>query len=279
MKNKIFPCIWFDGQAEEAARFYASVFADVVVRPLNSFVVTFEIAGQKFMCINGGPRFRPNPSLSFYTVCETESEIEAIWEQLTTGGKVLMPLDRYDWSEKYGWVEDRYGVSWQLTLRKVADLGQKFTPALMFVGEQFGQAEAAIQRYLSIFDDSTIHFIHRYAAEDELQGGKIAHSQFSLLGQRFVAIDSGFSHDFNFTEGLSLYIDCPDQAAIDHYWNRLSEGGSAGQCGWLKDAFGLSWQVVPALLPELMSDPEKAPRVMEAFRQMTKFDIETLINA
>jgi predicted 3-demethylubiquinone-9 3-methyltransferase (glyoxalase superfamily) len=110
-----------------------------------------------------------------------------------------------------------------------------------------------------------------------LQAGKIAHAKFNLLGQEFILMDSGLFHDHTFTEGISLVIECQDQDEIDHYWNELSRGGSEGKCGWLKDTFGLSWQVVPAILPELMSDPEKAEGVMRAFRQMTKFEINKLL--
>jgi predicted 3-demethylubiquinone-9 3-methyltransferase (glyoxalase superfamily) len=217
--------------------------------------------------------------MSFYTICETEEEIMTLWEKLMEGGKAMMPLETYDWSEKYGWVADRFGVSWQLTLGKIADLGQKITPALMYTGDQFGRAEEAMKWYTSIFDDSAIVFMYRYDAADTLQGGKIAHSPFSLLGQKFIAMDSGLSSDFRFTEGMSLVIDCAGQAEIDHYWNRLTDGGEESQCGWLKDRFGLSWQVVPSILSKLMSDPARAPRVTEAFMKMKKFDIEKLLQA
>lgn len=279
MKNQIYPCLWFEDQAEEAAQFYGKVFKNGALTGHTPIVVTVELSGQKFMCINGGPQFKPNPTMSFYTICKTEEEVQAVWNKLLEGGQIIMPLDKYDWSEKYGWIQDRYGVSWQVTLGKISDLGQKFTPALMFAGDQFGRAEEAINYYIRVFKDSTIHLIHRYPQSDEKQKGRIAYSQFSLLGQQFIAMDSALSPDLSFTEGLSLVVECDTQVEIDYYWYKLSQGGEEGQCGWLKDKFGFSWQIVPAVLSELMTDASRAPRVTEAFLKMKKFDIEALLQA
>ena len=140
MKNQIYPCLWFDGQAQEAAKFYCSIFANSKITADNQMVVTFELNGKKFMGLNGGPKY-------------------------------------------------------------------KFTPATSFV------------------------------------------------------------------------IECETQAEIDSYWEKLGEGGRYDQCGWLDDKFGVSWQIVPAILSKLMADPAKAPRVVEAFMKMSKFDIQTLVNA
>jgi predicted 3-demethylubiquinone-9 3-methyltransferase (glyoxalase superfamily) len=279
MHNKIYPCIWFDGNAREAADFYCSIFQNANIKDHNTLVVTFEIEGQKFMCLNGGPQFKPNPSISFYVTCETETEIDGLWKELLEDGKALMPLNKYDWSEKYGWVNDRYGVSWQLTIGRVDDMGQKITAALMFTGDEFGKAEEAVQFYSSVFKPSTSHFLFRYPETDPLQKGKVAHGQFSLLDQKFIVLDSGMDHNFNFTEGLSLVVDCDSQKEIDHYWDGLSKGGEESMCGWLKDPFGVSWQIVPSVLPELMRDPENGPKVMQAIMKMKKLDIQKLEQA
>ena len=125
MNNKIYPCLWFDGQAKAAAELYCSIFGYGTITTDTPMVVTFELNGQKFMGLNGGPQYQPNPSISFYTVCETEAEIDATWQQLSEGGMVLMALDKYPWSPKYGWVQDRFGISWQLAMGKIAEIGQK----------------------------------------------------------------------------------------------------------------------------------------------------------
>lgn len=105
------------------------------------------------------------------------------------------------------------------------------------------------------------------------------YGEFSLGGQWFTAMDSAHPHEFTFSEGVSLSITCENQKEIDHYWNRLREGGSESQCGWLKDKFGVSWQVVPRVLEKLMSDPARSQRVIEAFLKMKKFDIDALMRA
>ncbi|MEO8151037.1 MAG: VOC family protein [Bacteroidia bacterium] len=273
MTNQIYPCLWFDGNAKAAADFYCSVFKNSKITSENPLVVIWEMNGEKFMGLNGGPMFKVNPSISFYVVCETEEETNSVWQKLNEGGSVLMPLDKYDWSEKYGWVQDRFGVSWQISLGKMKDVGQKFTPLLMFVGEQYGQAEKAMNFYTSVFDNSSVKGIMRGP------DGAVIHAQFNLDRNVFMVMDSSGQHNFNFNEAISLVVNCETQEEIDFYWNRLTEGGAESQCGWLKDQFGVSWQIVPAILGKLMSDPERSGRVVQAFMKMKKFDIKKLEEA
>ena len=279
MTNTIYPCLWFNGNAKEAASFYCSIFKDTKITADTPLVVTFESAGQKFMCLNGGPQFTINPSVSFFVVMESEEEIDKAWNSLLENGKVLMPLDKYEWSRKYGWVQDRYGVNWQLSFGKYEEVGQKFSPTLMFTGEQHGNAEKAIQFYTSVFENSSVVGILRYGKNDHDQEGAVKHAQFRLGNYVFMAMDSSLSHNFSFNEGISFVVDCKTQQEIDYYWNRLSEGGSEGPCGWLKDQFGVSWQIVPAILGELMNTPGKSDKVMQAVMKMKKFDIATLQEA
>ena len=131
-------------------------------------------------------------------------------------------------------------------------------------------AEEAIAFYASIFPDAKIGDVSR-------QNGKFFLGSFELAGQKFMALNGG--PQFRFTEAFSLYVNCRDQAEVDRYWDRLLEGGgSPQQCGWLKDRFGVFWQIIPEALPRLMSDPDpkKAERVMKAMLQMVKIDIATL---
>lgn len=279
MKTPIYPCLWFDGNAREAAEFYVSIFSDAKILDSNPIVTTWMSSGQKFMMLNGGPIFKPNPAISFFTVLDTEEEIDVLWEKLSQNGKTLMPLDSYPWASRYGWVEDQYGVNWQLTLDKPEGISERFYPAFLFTGPQYGQAETAINFYLSIFEHTSLRLISRYQADHPTQEGKINHAQFILNGQLFIAMDNNLDHKFNFTEGVSLVVECENQQEIDFFWKKLTEGGEESQCGWLKDQFGVSWQIVPAILSKLMSDPDRSRRVMKAFLKMKKFDIETLLNA
>lgn len=280
LNKPIYPCLWFDGNAKEAAEFYCSVFSESAIYEENPMVVTFIAAGQKFMCLNGGPQFKFTPAISFYTIVQNEGEIQTVWDKLVENGRALMPMDSYPWSKKYGWLQDKFGVTWQLTIDKPEYSDQKFIPALLFSGTNFGKAEEAINFYSSIFDDSASKLISRYESDDPNgQDGKINHAQFELNGQLFAVMDSAIVHDFHFNEALSLVVECKDQAQIDYFWEKLVEGGKESQCGWLKDKFGVSWQIVPEILSELMADSEKSDRVIQAFMKMTKFDIEKLKNA
>ncbi len=279
MKQQIYPCLWFDGKAKEAAAFYCSVFPHTTITADTPMVVTFESAGQKFMCLNGGPTFTPNPSISFFVVCETAEELDSAWTKLANGGSVMMPLDAYPWSKKYGWVQDRFGISWQLSLGELQEVGQKFSPVLMFTGAQQGKAEEAIGFYTTVFEPSSVKGILKYNANDSDVEGTVKHAQFTLNKYVVMAMDSSMPHGFSFNEAISLVVECTGQEELDFFWHRLTEGGTESMCGWLKDRYGVSWQIVPAVLGELMSDKEKAPRVMKAFMQMKKFDIEELENA
>jgi predicted 3-demethylubiquinone-9 3-methyltransferase (glyoxalase superfamily) len=207
------------------------------------------------------------------------AELEHAWETLLAGGQVLMPLATYEWSARYGWLQDQFNISWQLSLGKLEEVGQKFTPTLLFANQQASQAEPAIQFYTGIFHNSSVMGILKYNENSNEAAGRIKHAQFKLGQQVFMALDSSLPHSFIFTEGISLVVNCETQAEIDYYWNKLTEGGKAGRCGWLKDKYGVSWQIVPVMLGKLMRDPEKGPRVMQAFLQMTKFDLEKLMNA
>jgi predicted 3-demethylubiquinone-9 3-methyltransferase (glyoxalase superfamily) len=279
MNPVIYPCLWFDGKAKEAATFYCSVFNQAAITSDSSIVVTFEIAGQKFIGLNGGPMFTPNPSISFFVVCETLQEIDETWNKLQDGGTVLMPLDKHEWSEKYGWVQDKYGVSWQLSYGKLQDVGQKISPSLMFTGAQHGRAEEAIQFYTSIFDNSAITGILKYGANEQDHEGTVKHAQFTLRHSVFMVIDSSYAHPFNFNEAISFVVNCDTQDEIDYFWNSLTVGGEESMCGWLKDKFGVSWQIIPSILEKLMSDPERSQRVVQVFLKMKKFDIEKLLQA
>ena len=191
-----------------------------------------------------------------------------------------MPLDKYPWSEKYGWINDKFGISWQIALGKLSDVGQKITPCLMFTGKQYGRADEAIAHYSSIFKNVIVDGILRYGA-NELpdQEGKVKHAQFALNDQKFMIMESAAPHNFTFTEGISLTIHCETQKEIDYYWEKLTESGAESMCGWLKDKFGVSWQIIPTVLNKIMSDPAKAGKAAQAFMAMRKLNIEQIVQA
>ena len=280
MKEVITPCLWFDNQAKEAGTFYSSHLASAKIVAQSPVVTEIEISGQHITLLDGGPMYQPNPSISLFYICETEEEINRIWEAFAKEGEVLMTLGKYEWSERYGWVNDKYGISWQFYLGKIEETGQRITPSFLFTGDQYGRAEEAINHYSSIFKNSDQDSMLRYGGnEAPEQEGKIKHAQISLGGQKFMLTESALPHNFTFTEGVSLTIHCETQEEIDYYWEKLTESGEESMCGWLKDQFGVSWQVVPTILSKIMSDPDKAGKAAQAFMEMRKFDIEKIVQA
>jgi predicted 3-demethylubiquinone-9 3-methyltransferase (glyoxalase superfamily) len=288
--QKITPHLWFDKEAKEAARFYTSVFPSSKINSITTMhdtpsgdcdVVSFELAGQSFMSISAGPDFKFTPAISFMVACKTKEEVDTYWKKLNEGGQALMPLDQYPFSERYGWTQDRYGLSWQI-MYVTGEVKQTITPALMFVGDVAGRAEKAMQFYTTLFKDSRISTIMRY---EEGKGpdpaGTVAYASFTLAGQEFAAMDSAHQHHFNFNEAVSLMVHCKDQHEIDHYWTKMSAVPEAEQCGWLKDKFGVSWQIVPASMEQMMADKDTArvDRLTQAFLKMKKFDLAELERA
>ncbi len=288
---KISTHLWFDKEAKAAADFYVSLFKDARITSSTSIdgtpsgsvdIVSIALPGQDFTLISAGPLFKFTPAISFLIACETPEEVDKLWGKLSVGGEALMELGSYPFSQRYGWTKDKYGLSWQIMHTGGRPITQKITPTLMFVGQVCGRAEEAITLYTSIFANSEIGHVMRYGAgEAPDKEGTIRHAGFSLLGQQFAAMDSAHKHEFSFNEAISLMVTCDTQAEIDHCFEKLSAVPAAEQCGWLKDAFGVSWQIVPTAMNEMMSKgtKEQVKRVTEAFMKMKKFDIATLQQA
>lgn len=292
--QKITPHLWFDNEAEEAVGFYTSLFRESRVGTISRYTETgtdihgqeegsvmtveFEVEGQKFIALNGGPVFSFTPAISFIVNSPTKEEVDELWEKLSAGGTALMPLGSYPFSERYGWIQDKYGVSWQLLYADYIS-ERKIVPSLMFVGEQCGKAEQAINLYASAFNHSEVGELFRYGPNQEPdKEGTLMFADFALEGQKFAAMDSAHDHKFTFTEAISFLVNCESQEEVDDLWDKLAADPDGGQCGWTKDRFGVSWQIVPIQLGELISDPdpEKAARAMEAMFKMKKLDIAAL---
>ncbi|WP_205092510.1 VOC family protein [Thalassobacillus pellis] len=296
--QKIVPHLWFDQEANEAAQFYTSIFPDSKVTSNttihntpsgDSDFVSFHIAGYSFMAINGGPHFQFNPSISFFINFDPSKDANArnnldqLWDKLSDGGTPLMPLQEYPFSKRYGWIQDKYGLTWQLILTNPDGEDRPFiVPSLMYVQDLSGKAEEASDFYISVFSDSKREEIARYPAGMEPdEEGTLMFTDFMLEKQWFAAMDSAQSHDFKFNEAISLLVRCKNQEEIDYYWEKLSSEPKAEQCGWLKDKYGASWQIWPEVMGEMMANgtSEQLDRLTKAFLQMKKFNIEKLIEA
>lgn len=304
--QKISPCLWFDKNCEEAINFYLTVFpnssiksimrypADMQVGPTPDMAgkiltAIFQLDGFEFQALDGGPMFKMNPSVSFMVNFDPSRDPEAakhldeMWAKLSPGGKTRMDLGEYPFSKRYGWIEDRFGMNWQLILTDPAgEPRPSIIPSMMFVDTVYGKAEEALKYYASIFKDSKVGMVANYPAGSEPDTQNAAmFAEAMLAGQWFAAMDSAREHNFAFNEGISFSVDCKDQEEVDYFWNTFTKDGTESQCGWLKDKYGLSWQIVPTRLGELLTDPDKgkADRAMKAMLEMKKIVIADLEKA
>lgn len=303
--QKIIPHLWFDKEAKEAAEFYISVFPESKINYTtllrntpggDSEVVSFELWGQEFMSISAGPLFKFNPSVSFivnfdpllFKSAKDQSKaaaekIDEVWNKLSQGGSVLMEIGEYPFSKRYGWLADKYGVSWQLMLSDPeGEPRPSMIPSLLFVKEKAGKAEEAMKFYLSVFKNSKPGAVYTYPAGMEPEKeGTIMFEDFFLEDKWIAAMDSAQKHNFDFNEAISFMVNCADQEELDYYWEKLSAVPESEQCGWLKDKYGVSWQITSAEMSEMMrkGTPEQIDRVTKAFLPMKKLDIAKIRKA
>jgi predicted 3-demethylubiquinone-9 3-methyltransferase (glyoxalase superfamily) len=298
--QKIIPHLWFDTEAREAAELYVSLFPNSKITSLttihnvpspsgDSDIVAFELNGHLFQAISAGPIFKINPSVSFMINFDPSRDknarenLDRIWGKLSVGGTALMPLQEYPFSKHYGWIQDKYGLSWQLILTNPQGEERPYiVPSLMFVGNVCGKAEEAGDFYMSIFKNSKRGIIARYGNDQAPdKEGTVMFSEFMIENQWFAAMDSAHKHEFGFNEAVSFMVPCETQKEIDYYWDKLSAVPEAEQCGWLKDKYGLSWQITPAAMNNMMRNGtrEQIDRITQAFLPMKKFDLATIKKA
>lgn len=281
------PCLWFDTQAEEAAKFYASLFPGSKIGKIHHFgpsaaeisgqkegsviTVELELLGQKITCLNGGPLFKFTPAMSFFVSCETEAEIDELWKKLSEGGEKRMELGAYPWGKKFGWVADRFGLDWQL---KLDDGKREIVPALLFVDGNFGRGEEAARYYTSLFQNSKIESESRDPESRSFQS-----CTFTLNGNGFALMEGPGSHGFTFNEAFSIEVHCETQAEIDSLWDKIAADGSPSQCGWVTDKYGVCWQIMPSFFDEIAGDTPQYEAMMAEMLKMQKLDLEKLKKA
>lgn len=288
--QKIVPHLWFDKEALEAAKWYITLFKNSKVYDTTTLkdtpsgdaqIVNFKLNNLDFSAISAGPYFSFNPSISLMVGCSTEEEVDRLYNELSSEGKVLMPIDSYPFCKRYSWVQDKYGLSWQIMLVECVE-EHIIRPSLLFSREECGKAEEAIAFYEAVFKEFSMGYINHYSPEEEVdKRAKISYAEMNILGQEFVIMDHGDGGDFTFNEAFSFMLLCDSQEEIDYYWEKLSFVPEAEQCGWLKDKFGVSWQVVPSNMSDILMDGTEGEvdSVTEAFLKMKKLDIKALEKA
>ncbi len=285
MHHKITPFIRCVDNAKEQVEYYMNIFPGSKITKSNPIVTSFEIFGQSLATIQGGehPEWKINPSISFSLWIKDKELTKTIRDKLADGGSIMMPFDEYMRSPAYGRCNDKYGVSRQVMYDNREETTEHaLVPSLLFVGENNGKAQEAMDLYTSIFPASKIDFVRKYEEGENDTVGNIAHAECKLVNQQFIMADSGLNHQFQFNDGISLMVSCKDQAEVDQYRDALiADGGVEVQCGWCKDKYGVSRQIVPIQLEALISDPdlEKSGRATQAMLQMKKLDIAKLEEA
>lgn len=289
--QKIVPHLWYDTQGTEAAQWYVSLFENsrilhVTVMPDtpsgDTEAVDFELAGMRFAAISAGPYFALNPSVSMMVACRTPEEVDRLYTILSENGKERMPLGEYPFSKRYGWLEDKYGLNWQLMLDETPEGAQTIRPCLLFSGDACGKAQEALAHYHTVFPGASVGHTNLYQpGEAKDPRAKMNYGELTISGTQIVAMDHGEGGDFSFSEAFSFMVLCDSQQEIDAYWDRLSAVPEAEQCGWVKDAFGVSWQIVPRDLNDVLATATKveAQRITRAFLDMKKLDVAALERA
>ena len=290
--QKIIPHLWYDKEALEAATWYVSLFEDSRIENTSIIsdtpsgdaqVVSFVIAGFSFSAISAGPLFSMNPAVSLMISCQTRQEVDRLYKELKQGATILMPLDTYPYSAYYVWLQDRYGLNWQLMLTADSNINiPRIRPVMLFAGDACGKAQEAMDYYAAVFPETKIGFVNHYGkGEAQDERAKINYAEISIYGTPFITMDHGAGGEFSFNEAISFMVPCRDQKEIDYFWEKLSFVPEAEQCGWLKDQFGVSWQIVPENMEDIFvsGTPEEAERVTKAFMKMKKLDIALLEQA
>ncbi len=282
MDQVITPAMWCDGTADEAAQFYTDVFRDTsIAEQAPGIAATVSIHGFRLSLIDGGNQYAPNPSIScilnfdpllFGGEEQARAYLDELYERLSTGG-VLMELGEYPFSPRYAWVCDRFGMTWQLMLTDPDGDPRPFViPSFMFGGTNHAHAEEATDAWIALFDNAHRGALYRYEEGGPLDAGTVMFTDFTLRGTWMAATDSGTFHDFTFTPGVSIIVSCRDQEEIDRYWAGLSAVPEAERCGWCVDRWGVSWQVVPHNIAELMANATTRDKILH----MGKIDLAKL---
>lgn len=309
--QRIIPNIWCNQNADDARNYYLDVFSvlpgtqhirtttypTTVHASLAGQTLTHEltIGGTRFILINAGDEFAPNPSISFFvnadpSVMDKPRElIDQLWNRLTDGGTVLMDLGEYPHSPHYGWVADKFGVNWQLMLTDPdGEPRPTIVPSLMFCGPAQNSAAEAVDHYVATLPESRVGNRVTYGQmgaplppEGPITADSVVFTDACLAGTWIAAMDSAVAQPFTFSEGVSLMLETQNQEELNRVWDALSAHPEAEQYGWLKDTWGVYWQVVPGNLGESSANtgPANERAVAELMNQPRPLGVTTILKA
>lgn len=261
-------CVWINGDASAAATYYAQALPLTASAP-GAGVTDLTIDGTILFLLGADDTYSPNPSISgflrfspdrFGSLEQAEQALRETYTAIGEGGE-LMPLQAYPFAPLFAWVRDRYGFTWQLFLEEAASGLPFFTPCFMFGNVAHGQCEQATDTWMDLLGGERLS-LTRHGEGSYLEPEAVQMTTFTMGGGTFTAIDAGTFHEFTFDPGVSITLLYENQAGIDGAWSVLSQVADAERCGWCVDAYGVSWQVLPQNIGQLMADENTRAQLM-----------------
>ncbi len=283
----IIPHLWYDTEAKEAAAFYVDLFGGKIdwtytitdTPSGDSDLVQFQLGDMTLAAISAGPYFKLNESMSLMVTVADKADVTRIYEALSDGGRVLMPLAEYPFSPYYVWLEDRFGLSWQLSYAPDLDKPYQFDICLLFSQDQVGLAQPMLDYYKDKLPQASVGQISYYGeGEAPVEAAKLNYAELLIGDQKIIAMDHGYGGVASFNEAFSLMVYVDNQEEADSWYEIVSAVPEAEICGWAKDQFGISWQIVPRILMEAYdsASPEQIKAVNAAVMTMKRLDIASI---
>ncbi|MEG3226198.1 VOC family protein [Streptococcus suis] len=253
----IIPHLWYDTEAKEAVAFYVELFGGKIdwtytitdTSSGDSDLIQFQLGDMTLAAISAGPYFKLNESMSLMVNGASKDEVTRLYQALSEGGRILMPLGEYPFSPYYVWLEDRFGLSWQLSYAPGLDKPYQFDICLLFSQEQVGLAQPMLDYYKDKLPQASVGQLSYYGeGEAAVAAAKLNYAELFIGDQKIIVMDHGYGGEASFNEAFSLMVYVDSQDELNFYYDLLSAVPEAEICGWVKDQFGISWQIVPRIL-------------------------------
>lgn len=283
----IIPHLWYNTEAKEAVAFYVDLFGGKIdwtytitdTPSGDSDLIQFQLGDMTLAAISAGPYFKLNESMSLMVNVADKDEVTRLYQALSEGGHILMPLGEYPFSPYYVWLEDRFGLSWQLSYAPDLDKPYQFDICLLFSQDQVGLAQPMLNYYKDKLPQASVGQLSYYGeGEAAVEAAKLNYAELLVAGQKLIVMDHGYGGEASFNEAFSLMVYVDSQDELNFYYDLLSAVPEAEMCGWVKDQFGISWQIVPRILMEAYdtASPEQIKAVNAAVMTMKRLDIGTI---
>lgn len=283
----IIPHLWYDTEAKEAVAFYVELFGGKIdwtytitdTPSGDSDLIQFQLGDMTLAAISAGPYFKLNESMSLMVNVASKDEVTRLYQALSEGGRILMPLGGYPFSPYYVWLEDRFGLSWQLSYAPDLNKPYQFDICLLFSQDQVGLAQPMLDYYKDKLPQASVGQISYYGeGEAPVEAAKLNYTELLVAGQKLIVMDHGYGGEASFNEAFSLMVYVDSQDELNFYYDLLSAVPEAEMCGWVKDQFGISWQIVPRILMEAYdtANPEQIKAVNAAVMTMKRLDIASI---